>query len=146
MAKRILITGLIVSILAFVGLFIRERLLLQNEILDGLRLRSHLLREKMVSARVIVSAMKTNMVQNLTLAQSENYQHPDLTAITYYPRYDVYGLEPDATQTIMVRNATLTGSGRFENVDLARAIARGDDALYAAKNKGRNRVVALNFT
>jgi diguanylate cyclase (GGDEF)-like protein len=33
-----------------------------------------------------------------------------------------------------------------EEEDLARAIARGDDALYDAKNKGRNRVVALNFT
>ena len=31
------------------------------------------------------------------------------------------------------------------NEDLARAITRGDDALYVAKNKGRNRVVALNM-
>jgi diguanylate cyclase (GGDEF)-like protein len=30
--------------------------------------------------------------------------------------------------------------------DLARAIARGDDALYAAKNQGRNKVIALDFT
>ena len=29
--------------------------------------------------------------------------------------------------------------------DLARAIARGDDALYVAKDKGRNRVVALDL-
>jgi len=121
-AKRILIVGLIVSILAFIAFFIRERSLLQDEILDGVRLRSHLLREKMVSARVVVSAMKTNMEQNLALAKSENYQHPDLPAITYYPQYAVYGLEPGATPTMIVRNATLTGSGRFENLEPATKI------------------------
>jgi len=117
MAKRILIAGLILSILAFIGFFIRERGLLQDEILDGVRLRSHILREKMVSARVIVSAMKETMVQNLALAKSESYHHPDLAAITYYPQYAVYGLEPDPARTMSVRNATLTGSGRFDNVD-----------------------------
>jgi diguanylate cyclase (GGDEF)-like protein len=118
MAKRILIVGLILSILAFIGFFIRERVLLQDEVLDGVRLRSHLLREKMVSARVIVSAMKETMVQNLILAKHEGYHHPELAAITYYPQYAVYGLEPTAAHTATVRIATLTGSGRFEKVDL----------------------------
>jgi diguanylate cyclase (GGDEF)-like protein len=118
MAKRILIVGLILSILTFIGFFIRERVLLQDEVLDGVRLRSHLLREKMVSARVIVSAMKETMVQNLILAKHEGYHHPELAAITYYPQYAVYGLEPTAAHTATVRIATLTGSGRFEKVDL----------------------------
>ena len=122
MAKRILIAGLILSILAFIGFFIRERILLQEEVLDGVRLRSHLLREKMVSAKVIVSAMKETMVQNLILAKQAGYHHPDLTAITYYPQYTVYGLEPNSVRTTTVRNATLTGSGRFENVDITTQI------------------------
>jgi hypothetical protein len=58
MAKRILIAGLILSILSFIGFFIRERILLQDEVLDGVRLRSRLLREKMVSA------IKETMVQS----------------------------------------------------------------------------------
>ena len=122
MPKRILIVGLILSILTFIGFFIRERVLLQNEVMDGVSLRAHLLREKMVSARVIVSAMKENMVQNLSLAKTNGYHHPDLSAITYYPRYAIYGLEPDPASARVVRNATLTGSGRFDNVDPATQI------------------------
>jgi len=115
--KQIVIVGLIISILAFIGIFNRERILLQDEIVDGVRLRSHLLREKMVSARVIVSAMKETMEQNLILSMQNDYRHPALNEITYYPQYAVYGLEPSQSQMATVRNATLTGSGRFENVD-----------------------------
>lgn len=117
--KQIVIIGLIISILAFVGIFNRERLLLQDEIVEGARLRSHLLREKLVSARVIVSAMKETMEQNLILAMQNDYRHPALNEITYYPQYAVYGLEPSQANMATVRNATLTGSGRFENVDIS---------------------------
>ena len=119
MTKRILFAGLILSTIVIIGFFIRERILLQDEILDGVRLRSHILREKIVSARVIVSAMKETMVQNLSLMQQEGYQHPELAAISYYPQYAVYGLEPNSTRPSTVRNATLTGSGRFENTDIS---------------------------
>ena len=122
MAKRILIVGLIVSILAFAAFFVRERSLLQAEILEGVRLRTHLLREKLVSAKVIVSAMKETMVQNLILAKQNDYRHPELATITYYPQYTVYGLEPGMAQSGTLHNATLTGSGRFENVDFATQI------------------------
>ena len=117
--KQIVIIGLIISILAFIGIFSRERLLLQDEIVDGVRLRSNLLREKMVLARVIVSAMKESMEQNLILAKQIESRHPALNEITYYPQYSVYGLEPSQAQLATVRNATLTGSGRFENVDIS---------------------------
>ena len=117
--KKIVVIGTVVSIFAFIGFFSRERLLLQNEIVDGVRLRSHLLREKMVSARVIVSAMKETMEQNLGLIKQNDYKHPALKEITYYPQYAVYGLEASQAQMATVRNATLTGSGRFENVDIA---------------------------
>ena len=117
--KQIVIAGLVISILAFIGFFSRERALLQDEIVDGVRLRSHLLREKMVSARVIVSAMRETMEQNLILAKQNDYRHPGLNEITYYPQYAVYGLEPSQAQMATVRNATLTGSGRFENVDIS---------------------------
>lgn len=122
MTKRILIAGLILTTIAIIGFFIRERILLQDEVLDGVRIRSHLLREKIVSARVIVSAMKETMVQNLNLAKQEGYQHPELTAISYYPQYAVFGLEPNPARPSTVRNATLTGSGRFENVDISTQI------------------------
>ena len=122
MTKRILFAGLILSTIAIIGFFVRERILLQDEIVDGVRLRSHLLREKIVSARVIVSAMKETMVQNLNLAKHQLYQHPSLTAITYYPQYAVYGLEPNPVGPSIVRNATLTGSGRFENADITTQI------------------------
>ena len=122
MAKRILIIGLMLSILAFIALFIRERVLLHGEVLDGVSLRSYLLREKIVSAQVIVSAMKETMVQNLILAKQDDYKHPELAAISYFPQYAVYGLEPTMTQNASVRNATLTGSGRFENVDTSTQI------------------------
>ena len=58
MTKRVLFAGLVLSMVAIIGFFIRERILLQDEVVDGVRVRSHLLREKVVSARVIVSAMK----------------------------------------------------------------------------------------
>ncbi len=122
MTKRILIAGLIISILAFLGFFLRERILLQKEVVDGVQLRSHLLREKIVSAKVIVSAMTESMAQNLKLAKQNNYRHPELAEITYYPKYAVYGLEPSTVSNTSVRNATLTGSGRFDNVDIATQI------------------------
>jgi diguanylate cyclase (GGDEF)-like protein len=62
--------------------------------------------------------MKETMLQNLILAKQDGHHHPELTAISYYPQYAVYGLEPNPTRTTAVRNATLTGSGRFENVDI----------------------------
>ncbi|NNF96523.1 MAG: hypothetical protein HKM94_06325, partial [Halobacteria archaeon] len=85
--RQIVIIGIVISILAFIGFYSRERVLLQDEVLDGVRLRSHLLREKMVSARVIVSAMKEAMEQNLILAKHNDYRHPALNEITYYPQY-----------------------------------------------------------
>ena len=117
--KQIVIAGLVISILAFIGFFSRERLLLQDEIVDGARLKSYLLKETMMSARVIVSAMKETMEQNLILARENENLHPALTEITYYPQFAVYGLEPSKEQNTTVQNATLTGSGRFENVETA---------------------------
>ena len=122
MKKRILFAGLVLLTIAIIGFFIRERILLQDEIVDGVKLRSHLLREKIVSARVIVSAMKETMVQNLKLMKTEGYQHPQLAGISYYPQYAVFGLEPSADRLSTVRNATLTGSGRFENIDISTQI------------------------
>ena len=78
LAKQIVTIGLVVSILAFIGFFNRERSLLQNEILDGVRLRSYLLKETMITDRVIVSTMKETMEQNLILAKEIAYRPPDL--------------------------------------------------------------------
>lgn len=119
LTKQVVIVGLVVSITAFIGFFSRERLLLQDEVLDGVRLRSYLLKEKMVSARVIVSTMKETMEQNLILAKENGDRHPALTEITYYPQYAIYGLEPSQDKRTIVRNATLTGSGRLDNQDSA---------------------------
>ena len=138
-AKQIVFVGLVVSILAFIGFFSRERSLLQDEILDGVRLRSYLIKETMISARVIVSTMKETMEQNLILAKENEYRHPALTEITYYPQYAVYGLEPSQDQRTTVRNATLTGSGRFDDVDISTLMEVSsaltlDSAFRAAMN------------
>lgn len=139
LAKQIVTIGLVVSILAFIGFFNRERSLLQNEILDGVRLRSYLLKETMITARVIVSTMKETMEQNLILAKEIEYRHPALSEITYYPQYATYGLEPSQDQKATVHNATLTGSGRFDEVDISTQIEITsaltlDSTLRAAMN------------